>query len=106
MYHRISESLRPARLPDGTRVRIRSEHFAEEADATVEDARWDDGWLYRVDVPFALAGEPHAAPQALDAHRNADGELWVWDFEVQRLDGAAAPAAETNPGERREGRPG
>lgn len=64
---------RPQRLPNGTRVHVRSDHFAEECNAVVEKGEWDNGWLYRVDV---------TAGDRLDEHRNQDDELWVCDFEV------------------------
>ena len=67
---------RPPRLPNGTRVHVRSDHFAEECDAVVTKGRWDDRWLYRVEV---------TAGDHLDEHRNQDGELWLCDFEVTPL---------------------
>lgn len=64
----------PSRLPDGTRVHVRSDHFKEECEGVTTRAEYDDGWLYRIDV---------TSGDRLDEHRNEDGELWVWDFEVQ-----------------------
>ncbi len=68
-------NIRPERLPDGTPVHVRSEHFAEECEGTITKGEYDDGWLYRIEVTRG---------DRLDAHRNKEGELWVWDFEVQR----------------------
>ena len=65
---------RPPRLPDGTPVHVRSDHFAEECDGVITAAEYDDGWFYRIEV---------TAGDRLDAHRHEDGELWVCDFEVQ-----------------------
>ncbi|MCP4249372.1 MAG: hypothetical protein GY778_20200 [bacterium] len=72
---------RPARLPNGTQVHVCSKHFAEECDAVVVDATYDDGWLYRLDV---------TAGDRLDGHRNDDGKLWVCDFEVQTIEAPQA----------------
>ena len=69
-------NVRPPRLPNGTRVHVRSDHFAEECDAVVTKGRWDDGWLYRVEV---------TAGDRLDEHRRQDGELWLCNFEVTPL---------------------
>ena len=65
---------RPPRLPDGTRVRVQSEHFVERCEGVITAAEFDGGWLYRVDV---------TAGDGLDAQRNENGELWVNDFEVR-----------------------
>jgi len=67
---------RPARLPNGTRVHVRSDHFAEECDGVVTKAEYDAGWLYRVKVTSGPA--PAVA-------RNPEGEYWFWDFEVSSL---------------------
>jgi len=66
----------PARLANGTRVHVRSDHFAEEFDGVVTMGEYDAGWLYRVrptrgKAP-AIAGNP-------------EGEYWFWDFEVTPL---------------------
>ncbi len=66
---------RSPRLPDGTRVHVRSDHFAGECDGVIAAAEFDDGWLYRVEV---IRGD------RLARERNDAGELWVCDFEVQR----------------------
>jgi hypothetical protein len=66
-------SRRPPRLPNGTPVQVRSDHFVGECDGVITAARYDDGWLYRLEV---------TAGDRLEGERNADGELWVWDFEV------------------------
>jgi hypothetical protein len=68
--------VRPPRLPNGTRVHIRSDHFPEEADGRITKGHYDGGWLYRIEV---------TAGDRLDEHRNEDGELWLCDFEVQPL---------------------
>ena len=68
---------RPPRLPNGTPVHVRSDHFPEECDGRITKGRRDGGgWVYRVEV---------TAGDRLDAHRNHEGELWVCDFEVQPL---------------------
>ena len=67
---------RPPRLPNGTRVHVRSDHFAEECDAVVTKGEWDDGWLYRVNV---------TAGQTPKDAQHKDGTVWVWDFEVTAL---------------------
>ena len=70
---------RPPRLPDGTRVHVRSDHFPQECDAVIHDADGDVGhgetgwWLYRIEV---TAGQ--TPPDA----QHKDGTVWVWDFEV------------------------
>ena len=60
-------------IANDTRVRVRSDHFAEQSEGVVVAAEYDDGWLYRIDV---------TAGDRLDRHRNDAGELWVCDFEV------------------------
>ena len=67
---------RPARLANGTRVHVRSDHFAEECDAVVTKAEYDAGWLYRVKLTGGTA--PAIA-------KNQEGEYWLWDFEVTPL---------------------
>ena len=73
---------RPTRLPDGTYVHVRSDHFPEECDAIIRDAERDVGhgatgwWLYRVEV---------TAGQTPEDAQHDDGTVWVWDFEVQPL---------------------
>ena len=67
---------RPPRLPNGTQVHVRSDHFAEECDAVVTKGEWDDGWLYRVNVTSGQTPK--------DAQHD-DGTVWVWDFEVTAL---------------------
>ncbi|MBM4020275.1 MAG: hypothetical protein FJ288_18470 [Planctomycetes bacterium] len=69
---------RPPRLANGTRVHVRSDHFAEEFDGVVTKAEFDAGWLYRV---RATSGTPPAIA------RNEEGEYWFWDFEVTPLGG-------------------
>lgn len=64
------------RIPDGTRVRIKSEHFAESCVGVVRESVFDGGWLYRVGV---LSGN---APKAA---RHGDGEIWVCAFELERV---------------------
>ena len=73
---------RPPRLPNGTRVRVRSDHFAEECDAVIRKAERDHGqgdvgwWLYRVEV---------TSGQTPKDAQHKDGTVWVWDFEVTAL---------------------
>ena len=67
---------RPARLANGTRVHVRSEHFAEEFDGVVTKAEFDAGWLYRIKP---TSGDAPAIA------RNKRGEYWFWDFEVTPL---------------------
>jgi hypothetical protein len=67
---------RPARLPNGTRVHVKSDHFAEECDGIVTKGELDGGWLYRVKV---------TAGDALAVAKNQEGEYWFWDFEVTPL---------------------
>jgi len=69
---------RPARLPNGTRVHIKSDHFAEEFDGAVTKSEYDGGWLYRVKP---TSGDPPAVA------KNKEGEYWFWDFEVSPLGG-------------------
>ena len=64
---------RPARLANGTRVHVKSDHFAEECDGVITKGEFDGGWLYRVKV---TAGDAPAVA------RNPEGEYWFWDFEV------------------------
>jgi hypothetical protein len=44
-------SNRPPRLANGTRVHVRSDHFAEQFDAVVTKGEYDGGWLYRLTPP-------------------------------------------------------
>jgi hypothetical protein len=67
---------RPPRLANGCRVHVKSDHFAEECDAVITKAEYDAGWLYRIKV---------AASQTPEVCRNQEGELGVWNFEVQPL---------------------
>jgi hypothetical protein len=67
---------RPPRLPNGTRVHVKSHHFAEECDGVVTMGEFDGGWLYRVKP---TSGDPPAVA------RNKEGEYWFWDFEVTPL---------------------
>ena len=71
-----AKTTKPARLPDNTRVHVRSDHFVEECDAVIREAVYDDGWLYRVEVTSGKKPE---------AGTHEDGSVWVWDFEVQPL---------------------
>ena len=64
------------RLANGCRVHVKSDHFAEECDAVITKGEYDAGWLYRIKV---------TAGQTPEVCRNQEGELWVWDFEVQPL---------------------
>jgi hypothetical protein len=67
---------RPPRLPNGTRVHVKSDHFAGEYNGRITKGEYDGGWLYRIAV---------TAGDRLDEFRNEDGELWVYDQEVQPL---------------------
>lgn len=67
---------RPSRIPNGTRIHVRSDHFEEECEGVITKAHYDEGWLYRVDV---------TSGDRLDAIRHEDGELWVCDFEAHPL---------------------
>jgi hypothetical protein len=73
---RKHEEAPPPRIPDGTAVHVRSDHFAGECDAVVTAADYDGGWLYRVDVTTG---------DRLDGERNEQGELWLCEFEVHAL---------------------
>jgi len=66
----------PPRLANGTRVHIKSDHFAEEFDGRITMGEFDGGWLYRVKPTSGTA--PAIA-------RNKEGEYWFWDFEVTPL---------------------
>ena len=65
---------RPARIPDGTSVHVRSAHFTEECDGVIREATYDEGWIYRIEM---TGGEK---PQAAT---NEDGSVWVCEFELQ-----------------------
>ena len=79
----------PPRLPDGTRVHVRSEQFAEECDGVVMEGEYDGGWLYRIEVTAGDRLEAHRTPRAnpstLFDTPEDEGELWVCDFEVQPI---------------------
>ena len=64
---------RPEPLPNGTTVHFDISQGLAVGEGVIRDALYDEGWLYRLDV---LSGEN------VDAERNADGELYAWDFEV------------------------
>ena len=66
----------PERLPDGTRVRVRSEQFEGECEGVITGGEYDGGWLYRLRV---------TAGRAPDVCRNKEGEVWVYAAEVQPL---------------------
>jgi len=63
-------------LAVGVKVHVKSEHFAEECDAVIREAVYDEGWIYRVDVTHGE--KPKAA-----IHK--DGCVWLCDFEVHPL---------------------
>jgi hypothetical protein len=69
-------SKRPPRLANGTRVHVRSDHFAEEFDAVVAKGEYDGGWLYRLRVTRG---------HAPDICRNKEGEVWVYAGEIRPL---------------------
>lgn len=71
----------PARIPDGTPVHVRSEHFVEECDGIIAEADYDDGWFYRIEVTTG---------DRIDSERNEKGELWVCDFEIVPLEAKEA----------------
>jgi len=84
----------PPRLPDGTRVHVRSEHFEEECDGVVREGEYDGGWLYRIEVTGGDRLDAHRTPPAEPRglwNPGAEGELWVCDFEVRPIR-PAAPA--------------
>ena len=60
-------------LPVGTPVAIDIAQGMSVAQGVIAAADYDDNWLYRVDL---TGGDD------CQLHRNPDGELWVWDFEV------------------------
>jgi hypothetical protein len=43
------------------------------AEGVIVESRWDDGWMYRVDL---------AAGDDCREHRHEDGQLWACDVEV------------------------
>jgi len=69
----VRSKQRPPRLPNRTRVLVRSDHFAEQCEGVVTKGLYDDGWFYRIKV---------TSGDRLDAHRDEDAELWVCAFEV------------------------
>jgi hypothetical protein len=69
-------------ITNGTRVRVQSDHFAQQCEGVVTAAEYDEGWLYRIDVTDG---------DQLDRHRNDAGELWVCDFEVHPSPADATP---------------
>jgi hypothetical protein len=69
---------RPERLPDGTQVHVRSDHFEEECKGVITKGQYDGGWFYRIEVTDG---------DRLNAQRNGDGELWVCDFEAHPMGG-------------------
>lgn len=92
------------RLPDGTKVRVRSEQFKEECEGVITKGEYDDGWLYRIEV---TAGDrldalrtPLAEPRGL-WNQDAEGELWVCDFEVQPIGGSAGTGTRSSGLERK-----
>jgi hypothetical protein len=74
--HLLPGNVRPPRLPNGTRVHVKSRHFAEQCDGVVTAGHWDGRWVYRITVTGGTAPK---------AGRNEKGELWVWDAEVTPL---------------------
>ena len=73
----------PPHLSTGTRVHVRSDHFAGQCDGIITACRYDEGWLYRLDV---------TAGDRLEEHRNERGELWVCDFEIRPIEAREACA--------------
>ena len=63
-------------LAIGTRVAVNIGQGLAKCTGTVVEARYDDGWLYRIEV---------ADGDRCEDHRNEKGELWVCHFEVKPL---------------------
>jgi len=61
-------------LSAGTTVDVDIAQGLARCRGRIVEAEYDDGWLYRVDV---------TGDDACDDHRNADGDLWVCQFEVE-----------------------
>lgn len=65
-------------LPNGTHVAFDLCHGDATGQGAILGRKFlDDAWLYRLDVTEGTN---------VDKHRNEDGFLWAWDFEVQVLD--------------------
>ena len=64
---------RPPRIPNAARVRVESEQLSAACDGRVTGAKYDEGWLYRIDV---------TAGDQMDSERDERGELWVCGFEI------------------------
>ncbi|HEY3966872.1 MAG TPA: hypothetical protein VGM05_20085 [Planctomycetaceae bacterium] len=77
---------RSERLPNGSEVRFDISQGLAIGRGLIVDARYDDGWLYRLDDVTAVG--------PVDDQRNDQRELWVWDFEVVPLEATGAPRAE------------
>ena len=60
-------------LPIHTEVDVDIAQGLTRCRGRIVEAEYDDGWLYRIEVT-----EGHAC----DDHRNADGDLWICQFEV------------------------
>ena len=73
----MAENATVERLPDGVRVRVSSPHFKEKCEGVVRDACYDEGWMYRIEV--TSGDDPVMA-------RESNGELWLLDSEVHRID--------------------
>jgi len=70
-------------LSAGTPVTINVAQGMSIARGVITAAEYDDGWLYRIDITDG---------DDCQIHRNADGELWVCEFEV--APSGSRPAAE------------
>jgi hypothetical protein len=60
-------------LPLGTTVDINIAEGLDVARGVITAAKYDAGWLYRIDV---------TSGGRCDAHRNDAGELWVCQHEI------------------------
>ena len=64
----------PQRLANQTHVHFDIAQGMATGHGRIADARYDDGWLYRLDRVEGIG--------QVDEQRNEQGELWAWDFEV------------------------
>lgn len=65
-------------IPTRTRVEFDIAQGLVVGTGVISAAEHDDGWLYRVDVEHVSEGD-------VSKHVNADGQLWVCEFEVHPL---------------------
>jgi len=64
-------------IPNGTRVEFNIAEGLVVGTGTIVDSRYDEGWFYHLEDDEITVGT--AGP-----HLNADGQLWVCDFEVHQ----------------------